>query len=203
MNAPATAGAATGGNGGNTGGNGGANTGANVTGTQPPGGTGQQQGQLVPGQGGGAPVAGQQQQQPPPPPAYIPTHFIGQLPALMGDVAKEMRKITPADQRQNANDFHTFLWDVASDLRDLNGDTKLFTALVTVPGTHKVKVLYGTGLGTALIGQTNPAVANKVLTLFGEGGADIGPPTILILDKSIRDVVRVKSLTDADILTVL
>jgi len=42
----------------------------------------------------------------------------------------------------------------------------LFTAIIAVPETQKVKVMYGMGQGTAHIGQVSP-MANKMLALFG------------------------------------
>lgn len=76
---------------------------------------------------------------------------------------------------------------MASDLRDLNGDTKLLTARMV--GCTKSKKCSMEQV-SARIGQTNPVARNKVFTLFGEGGADIGPPTGLIPDKTIRKITH-------------
>jgi len=46
-------------------------------------------------------------------------------------------------------------------------------------------------------------VANKMLTLFGEGGADLGTPQVIVLPDSIRAKVTVKTLTDATIIQAL
>ena len=129
---------------------------------------------------------------------YAPTYFGGNLPAPREGVATLFSNATLPDQRTAAASFFAFLQDPTTDLRDLNADTSQFTALIAVPGTHKVKLLYGMGIGTAAIGQTSP-IANKVLTLYGEGGFDIGPPTVLMLDSTVRDKRMVKSLTEADI----
>jgi len=69
-----------------------------------------------------------------------------------------------------------------------------------VPGTQKVKVIYGMGRGTAQIGQVSP-VANKMLALFGEGGADLGTPQVIVLPDDIHVKYNVRCLTDAAILT--
>ncbi len=51
-----------------------------------------------------------------------------------------------AVHRTRASNFYEFLNDPASDLRDLNGDTSQFTALVSVPDSPKVKLVYGLGI---------------------------------------------------------
>ena len=79
-------------------------------------------------------------------------------------------------------------------LRDLNGEDTLFTSLLSAPGTHQLKVVYGKGLGTASIGQTL-TISNNLLTLYGDGGPDIDPSHILVLYATVRDKVLVKNLT--------
>ena len=66
------------------------------------------------------------------------------------------------EQRRVASTLHTFLADPQSNLRDLNGDETPFTAMVSVPGTHKIKILYG----TSGIGQVSP-IARGLPALFG------------------------------------
>lgn len=138
----------------------------------------------------------QQQQQA----LYQGTFFTGHLPAPTGEVAKYINSsASSVELKARAEACFVFLDDPTSDLRDLNGDTTLFTALIAVPGTQKVKVLYGMGQGTAQIGQVSP-VANKMLALFGEGGAELGTPQVLVVPDTIRHKVTVKTLTDATIL---
>ena len=50
------------------------------------------------------------------------------------------------------------------------------------------------GLGKSRIVLTSP-IANKLLTIYGEGGPTIGPSQILVLDATVRDKVTVKNLT--------
>jgi len=140
---------------------------------------------------------------PPLPPGYVATYYTGQLPAPQGPVALAFAAAAAdtAVHRTRASNFYEFLNDPASDLRDLNGDTSQFTALVSVPDSPKVKLVYGLGIGTATIGQTSP-VANKLLALFGEGGGVLGPAQALMVNTSLRDKVMVKNLTAAEIETV-
>ena len=104
------------------------------------------------------------------------------------------------EQRRVTTTLHTFLADPQSDLRDLNGDQTPFTAMVSVPGTHKIKILYGLGYGTSGIGQVSP-IAKRLLALFGEGSAIMGPAQVISLDPAIRADARILNLTDVEIQT--
>ena len=135
------------------------------------------------------------------PQGYVATHYTGTLQAATGCIAKEFAKVTLMEQRRVATTLHTFLADPQSDLRDLNGDQTPFTAMISVPGTHKLKILYGLGFGTSGIGQVSP-IAKRLLALFGEGSAIMGPAQVISLDPAIRAEARVLNLTDAEIQTV-
>ena len=155
------------------------------------------------GGAGGAIVTVVPPVQPPAPPTYVPTHYQGTLPAAVGDVAKAVlaSEPTPAAHRTKAEAFFAFLTSQQADLRDLNADTSVYTALVSLPNSNKVKVLYGTGIGTRRIGATNPT-AGKLLALFGEGGGILGPPQALVLDSDIGNAVEAKNLTPQEVETV-
>jgi len=158
----------------------------------PPGGPPAGGAALVPGGAANPQGAAPQGQNPPQgPPGYVATYHTGQLPAPQGPVALAFAAAAAhtTAHRNQASNFYAFLNDPASDLRDLNGDTLQFTALVSVPDTSKVKVVYGLGIGTATIGQTSP-VANKLLALFGEEEGVLGP-----------DKATVKILTEVEIET--
>ena len=104
-------------------------------------------------------------------------------------------------QKKQAGDFFRFMNSVQSDLRDLNGDDKFFTALVAVTDTNKVKLIYGLGVGTAGIGQVS-AVVGKLLALFGEGGGALGPAQSIMLDATIKDHLEMKNITADEVGTV-
>ena len=116
---------------------------------------------------------------------YISRYFLGTLPAGTGDVARSLAaSFTPEQQRQAAVDLFSFLQEEFGDLRDLNGDNRPFTALVAIPGTHRVRVIYGLGAGSAGIGQVSP-LQDKLLALTGEGGGLLGPPQPMILPPAL------------------
>lgn len=165
-------------------------------GTPPPPATGQQ---VQPGQQQGGPAGQIVAAAGAPAPGYLATFHTGQLPAARGAVATAMAaQGPPATQRANADALYQFLLDPQNDLRDLNGDDTLFTALIAIPASCKVKVIYGMGFGTAGIGQASP-IQGKLLALYSEGGGILGPAQAIVLDRTLRDTVRIKNLTDAEI----
>ena len=108
------------------------------------------------------PNAGQQQQQQAQVVAYQSTFYGGNLPAPTGEVGQFInRTVSTAGLKDRAEACFNLLNDPTSDLRDLNGDNTIITAIIMVPGTQKVKVLYGMGQGTTHIGQVSP-VANTI-----------------------------------------
>jgi len=126
---------------------------------------------LVPGGAANPQGAAPPGQNPPQgPPGYVATYHTGQLPAPQGPVALAFAAAAAdtSAHRNQASNFYAFLNDPASDLRNLNGDTSQFTALVSVPDTSKVKVVYGLGIGTATIGQTSPWLTNSWTSLVKE-----------------------------------
>ncbi len=150
------------------------------------------------GAGGGA-TGGGGPPPPPPPVIYIPAfHTAGQYPAPDNNISKTIEsKATKEEQRQAATDLRDFLNDPTSNLRDLNGEPRIFTAIIMVPGKPEVKVVYGFELGTvARIGAISP-IKDKVLAMYGDGGPTIGFPQVMVLEPTIRDPVQVKTPTEA------
>ena len=81
-------------------------------------------------------------------------------------------------------DLYAFLQEEFCNLRDLNGNHRSFTALVAIPGTHQVKVLFGLGAGSAGIGQVSP-LQDKMLALTEKGNRQIGPPQPMVLPPTL------------------
>ena len=75
-------------------------------------------------------------------------------------------------------------------------------AMVSVPGMHKLKLLYGIGYVTTGIRQGFP-IANKFLALFGKGSATMGPEQVIMLDYSICTHIWAINPTDAEIQAVV
>ena len=105
---------------------------------------------------------------------YLATHYAGTLPEPGKTLAQAMDDFSPVEQRKNAEEIYNFLTTQGNDLRDLSEEYTLFTALLSAPSTHQVKVVYGMGVVTARIGKTSP-IAGKILMIYGEGGPHIVP----------------------------
>ena len=56
------------------------------------------------------------------------------------------------------------------------------------------------GIVTARVVQTS-TIANKIITLHGEGFLSIGPSQTLFLDTTVQDKLLVKNLTPEDVQT--
>ena len=119
------------------------------------------------------------------------------LPAANGTIAKIFQAISPETQHRDAQAFYAFLQENKNPLR-LNCGNKLLAALVIVPDSSKVTLLYGLGFGTADIGSESP-IADKYLALSGEGSATLGPPDLRVLPPSLSESADFLSPTDEEI----
>lgn len=106
---------------------------------------------------------------------YIAIYYLGILPAGTVDMAQTMAaRYTTAQLYRTAEELYALLQEEFCDLRGLNGDNRPFAALMAIPGTHQVRVLYGLGGGSAGIGHHSPLQGN-ILCLAGDGGKTMGP----------------------------
>jgi hypothetical protein len=110
---------------------------------------------------------------------------------------------TPLNQqRQIAYDFFTFLNGDNRELSQLNADTVLRTAIIGMPGSKLVKVVYGAGIGISAIGQHSP-INSRLLLLHGDGGPDIGLPHPYVLPTETLTANNVAVMTDEQFTTTL
>ena len=127
---------------------------------------------------------------------YTPVFYSGTLPAGGdGTVASAFKNISLEDHRSMAAQLYSFLADPAANLMQLNADKRLMTALLAIPHTRLVKVVYGIGFGASEIGTFSP-LDKKLLALFGEGGGTLGTPQVLVLEESARTKQDVIALND-------
>ena len=134
---------------------------------------------------------------------HQPVLFDGTLPAATGNVAQKISATNIATQRQQAEDFYNYLALQTSDhLLQINEGTTPLIALINVPTSKEVKLLYCAGIGASLIGNTSP-LDGKFLSLHGEGGNDLGNPDTLVLPGSIRTKVDVLTMTATQFSTAL
>ena len=120
--------------------------------------------------------------------------YSGTLPGPNNNVPTTLNDTPLLQQRTNAEELFTFLKSENVQYLDLNGDDTPRVALISIPLTKMVRVIYSLGMGSSGIGRTN-ALANKFLMLTGDGGKDIGPPTPLVLPRSIGETVEVHTMS--------
>ena len=123
---------------------------------------------------------------PPPPdgeggtaPDYVRVLFTDEtLPAPKGEISKALMRDPLQQQRKNAQALFTFLQEEANHLR-LNIGTTPLTAMMIIPESCSIKILYGLGYSAPAIGDSTP-LDNKFLALHGEGSQAVGPPELAI-----------------------
>jgi hypothetical protein len=125
---------------------------------------------------------------------YNPVIYDGNLPAAVGPVALLLQETPNATHTERATTFYEFLLNQDTQLIDLNGDTTALTALIYIPNTKMVRLLYGFGIGTSGIGQTSPIDGN-ILSMYGESDPQLGPPSVMMLPHTLRTVQDVKVMT--------
>ena len=133
---------------------------------------------------------------------YNPVIYDGTLPAAVGPVATLLGTTTNASHRDRAVTFYDFLINNENHLIELNGDNTPLTAIIYIPNTKMVRVLYGFGLGTSGIGQTSPIDGN-LLAMYGESDPQLGPPSVMNLPPTMRELQEVKVMTHGQLETAL
>jgi hypothetical protein len=134
--------------------------------------------------------------------AYTPLIYDGTLPAASGPVATALQNLNNEVQVDRANILYNFLMNPDRHLIELNGDTTPLTALIYIPNTKMVRLLYGFGIGTSGIGNTS-VIDGNVLAMYGESDPLLGPPSVMMLPPSIRTPQEVKVMTHAQFNTAL
>ena len=125
-----------------------------------------------------------------------------ELPGPASAVATQLSTTPIEIQRQQAIEFHTFLTSENRNLLELNSDTTARTAIIGIPGTNNVKVVYGASIGASGIGQTADT-DNQVLLLQGDGGGDLGTPRPLTLPLTVLNSTDVATMTEEQFKTSL
>jgi hypothetical protein len=120
----------------------------------------------------------------------------GTTPTPRSAVAVELHNVPAATQLQHATEFYDFLTNPTSNLLELNTDNIVRAAIIGIPSSSEIKVIYSGGFGASGIGRTS-VEDGKFLFLCGEGGNDIGTPTTMSLPATIRDQKEVATMTAA------
>ena len=125
------------------------------------------------------------------------------LPGASGKVPLEIANRSAATQKAAAKTLHSFL--VLTQqliLLELNGDTNPYTFVVHIPGSSKLKVCYGLGVGSGTIGQTSP-LNGHFLSFTGDGGGEHGVPLPFVFPTFARQTQIVGTMTHNQFSTAL
>ena len=125
-----------------------------------------------------------------------------ELPGPASAVATQISNTPIVNQRQQTIDFYNFLANNERNLLELNSDTTARTAIISIPGTNNVKVVYGVSIGASGIGQTLDT-DDHLLLLQGDGGGDLGTPRPLTLPLTVLDKTDIATMTEAQFKTAL
>ena len=120
--------------------------------------------------------------------------YSGTLPPAAGSVPGVLHATAADDLRKQAIEFYSFLTTPGVTLSSLNADFTPRVALVQIPRTKMVRVVYSPGFGMRGLGGASP-IDDKVLVLTGDGNATSGPPTQMMLPPSVVDVIDVHRMT--------
>ena len=118
------------------------------------------------------------------------------LPAATGNVPTSISSTPPATQLLQTRQFYDFVANANADLLSLNSDVVPRTALICLPRSSTVKVVYCLGRGASPIGSISP-LNNKILMLTGDGGNGLGDPTPIVLNEHSFVEHAVSTMTHA------
>ena len=131
--------------------------------------------------------------------AHTPVfHTIDSLPAPLGNVPKVLHTAGYATLRSQAKDLFDFLWQTDPPLLKLNESTIPYVALVNIPRTCKVKVVFCPGFGSSPIGAASKPTDGRLLCLHGDGNQEWGPPQPLIFPVSSLEAYDVPMMTEEE-----
>jgi hypothetical protein len=118
----------------------------------------------------------------------------GSNPMASSAVTTQLQHTDEDTQLQQASEYFDFLTNETSNLMELNSDDVVRAAIIGIPNSSQVKVLYSGGFGASGIGRRSEEDGN-FLFLCGDGGLEIGPPTSLSLPHSISNRQLVAVMT--------
>lgn len=93
-------------------------------------------------------------------------------------------------QRQTSLEYYSFLRLENPHFLKLNEGQKVYTALVSIPKSKLVKVVFCPGMGSNPICSAALPVDYKFLFLHGDGSDEIGPPPRFASPKTLVPLLR-------------
>lgn len=129
-------------------------------------------------------------------------HTTNDFPAPEGSVPSIFQAIPLLRQRLQSEQFFEFAANPDADLLQFNADVVPRTALICLPRSSKVKVVYCPGRGSSPIGEESP-LENKHLFLTGDADQELGDPTPVVLNENVFQTQNVAVMTHEQFSTAL
>ena len=114
-----------------------------------------------------------------------------------------LQLVSFADQWAQAEHIFAFVGALSPALSRLNEGRTCYLALVSVPKTSLIKIVYGVGFGSSPISATASSVDRKLIFLQGDGNNDFGPPQTFCLPATMVEKQTVATMTKNQFLTAL
>ena len=130
-------------------------------------------------------------------------HTAANLPKATGSIPPTFTITTFANQRDTAMELFTFLRSPNPQLLKLNEGATVYTALVSIPRSKLVKLVFCPGMGSSPIGAASSPIDEKLLFLHGDGSDELGPPSPLCLQTTVVASAEVNVMTEEQCLTAL
>ena len=126
-------------------------------------------------------------------------HLTDAMPLPKGTIPVAMHAKSLEAQQKLALSFYKFLStsEPPPALLKLNEGINNFVALINIPKTNKVKVIFCPGMGSSPIGSEPSAIDNQLLFLHGDGSPALGPPLPLSFPADATHRKEVSVLTEA------
>ena len=112
-------------------------------------------------------------------------HLTASLPVPTDGVPKVLQGMTLQYQRSQVTEIYNILNNSSPSLPCLNEGSKIYAALVNVPKTSLVKLIYCMVMGFSPIGANASPVDGKLIFLQGDGNVDLGPPQPVCLPATV------------------
>ena len=150
-------------------------------------------------EGGNPPTQNQEAGEPPADTEYV--LWDGSLPDPIGKMAAQFAKTMVPKQKSDAAELLAFFSEESPDLAKLNVANRDMAAIMNIPDSDLIKVVYGFGHGTCGIGSTSP-IDGKIMVMTGDLDKD-APPTVLRLPPTCLVATKVIGPSDEDFVTKL
>ena len=130
---------------------------------------------------------------------HVPVfHTVDVLPTPTGNVAQALQTVGYTTLRAQALQLFAFLTSPDPAWLKLNEGSVPYVALVNIPKSNKVKVIFCPGFGSSPLGSPSSPTDGKLLCMHGDGSPEWGPPQPLVFPVTGFERREVSTMDAAD-----